>query len=417
MTVIKNKKKSVVMFSTSYEPLAMGGAEIQTKRLTNELIKKDIDVFIITVGNNNLPTSEIIDGIQIFRFVTFISRIKQFFSIKKNVEISNIKTDVIFDYSNKNGKDLLYSGWKYNWWKQLIVFIDILLNSFLLFYKKRKNFQIIQIMTVTYFAVIATIISKILRKKIIITDSTMDGILQMYMTPFPNIARKFISKNANFVALTDVILYNYQKAGISLDKIIKIPNGIEILPIPEIRKDFEYKCLFVGNLYQQPAKGIDILLKAWGNVIVSFPQATLTIVGDGDITVYRRYVEQLGYNNSIIFTGKASPKEYYLSHDVFVLPSRREGMSNALIEAMMYGLPVVATNISGNQDLIDENMGGYLVQPNDEKQLSQKIINLLQNKEQAIQKGQYNREKIKQMCSMEKVTNLYIDCYSNIYNN
>jgi len=417
MTFTKDNR-GVVMFLPFYEPLPMGGSEIQTKRLAKELIKKDINVFIITVGDYQLSASEVIDEIQIFRFVTISRRIKRFFFTTKSENVSTVKSEVIFDYSDKQGRDLLYPqpyyGWGKTGWKQLIFFINVLLSAFILLYKKRRNYQIIQINTVSYFAVIGAIIGKILRKKILIKDSTMDGVLQMYMMPFPNLARKFISKNATFVAMTGAIQNNYQKAGISLNRIVKIPNGIEIIPLSKIRNYFGYKCLFVGNLYQQPAKGIDILLKAWENVIAFFPQASLTIVGDGDIAVYQKYVEKMGLNTSITFTGKASPRKFYLTHDVFVLPSRREGMSNALMEAMMYGLPVVATDISGNQDLIDESVGGYLVHPNDVNQLSHGIKIVLQDAEQAIRMGQHNRIKIEQMCVMENVVNMYMDCYSNI---
>jgi glycosyltransferase involved in cell wall biosynthesis len=115
-----------------------------------------------------------------------------------------------------------------------------------------------------------------------------------------------------------------------------------------------------------------------------------------------------------VFTGKADPESYYLSHDIFILPSRREGMSNALMEAMMYGMPVIATDISGNQDLIDDEKGGYLVAPNDADSLLQKIISLLRNPEELTRMGEYNRKKIKELCDMKIIADLYIDCYKQI---
>jgi len=396
-----SKISGVAMFVPSFEPLSMGGSETQTKRLSKELVKNGVDVFIVTPGTMELPREETIEGIKVFRFTKWFRKI---------IKAALVNKKVVFDYSQKQGYDLLYAE-KPGDWRELISMITTFMSAFPVFFKRRRDFQIIQINTVTNFAVIGTLIGRLLRKRVIVKDSTMDGLLRMLMTPFPNAARRFLIRYVSvFVAMTKVIAENYQKVGLPENKIIMIPNGIESIPIPAAVKNFTSNCLFVGNLYHQPAKGIDILLKAWPEVLRAVPDAMLTIVGDGNIPKYQQFVKELDIAASVHFTGKQKPVEYYLSHDLFILPSRREGMSNALMEAMMYGMPVVATDISGSQDLIDGE-GGRLVPSNNAAALAEAITELLCQPEQFISMGRYNREKVSRLCSMERVAKSYIECY------
>jgi glycosyltransferase involved in cell wall biosynthesis len=402
---MKSSNKGVAMFSLFFEPLSMGGSEMQAKRLSKELMKKHTNVLIVTMGNKNLPRQETIDCLKIFRFIPFIHRIKV---KEKKYE----QRDVIFDYSKYSGDDLLYSR-SNRGLKQIISMTDIFISSFFLFLRLRNQFSIIQINTVSNVAIIGVLIGLILRKKVVIKDSTMDGLLQMRNTPFPFVSRILTIKYTSiFVAMTDVIAANYRKAGVPDCKIEIIPNGIEVQQsLPDPSRLGTGKCLFVGNLYQQPAKGIDILLKAWPKVLNILPMASLTIVGDGAIDKYRDYIMNLGLEQSISFVGKKDSRNYYLTHDLFILPSRREGMSNALMEAMLYSLPVVATSISGNIDLIDVD-GGRLVPPNDSEALSEAIIEMLRKPDCLSMMGRHNRDTIVKKCSITAVAHAYQECYS-----
>jgi glycosyltransferase involved in cell wall biosynthesis len=406
---MKSSNKGVAMFSLFFEPLSMGGSEMQAKRLSKELLKMGMDVIIVTSGNKSLPTFEVIDGIKIYRFISFKSRFKK----TKNTLIQ--EKEVVFDYSDKEGKDLIYTHKSNTSIKQFIFLIDILLNAFITFWKLRKQFSVIQINTVSYMAFFGSLIGHLLGKKVIVKDSTMDGIIQMQDTPFPSFARKYIISHVDlFIAMTCVIAENYRKVGVPENKIKMIPNGIDTEnSLPETVRSGRGKCLFVGNLYQQPAKGVDILLKAWPDVLRVIPSATLTIVGDGNIAKYRQYVEMQGLSASVVFTGKQNPRDYYLSHDLFVLPSRREGMSNALIEAMLYAMPVVATDISGNQDLITDK-GGRLVVPNNADSLSAAIVEMLKQPTLLPAMGQHNRDCIMRLCSLSRVAELYSECYKEL---
>jgi len=94
----------------------------------------------------------------------------------------------------------------------------------------------------------------------------------------------------------------------------------------------------------------------------------------------------LGHRNDIIEINKSA--------DVFVFPSFREGLSVALMEAMACGLPVVCSNIRGNRDLIDEGLGGFLVEPTDSNGIAKAIKILMEEGSLRERMGRYNAEKI-----------------------
>lgn len=99
--------------------------------------------------------------------------------------------------------------------------------------------------------------------------------------------------------------------------------------------------------------------------------------------------------------------------DIFIFPSYREGLSLSLMEAMALGKPVIASNIRGNNDLIDDNKGGFLFNPQDVCQLSYHLEEMLNNSDLRDSLSKYNIEKIKEY-SLEKVQDEMISIYYEI---
>jgi glycosyltransferase EpsD len=94
----------------------------------------------------------------------------------------------------------------------------------------------------------------------------------------------------------------------------------------------------------------------------------------------------LGYRNDI--------NEILQLADIYIHPSFREGLPVSVMEAMASSLPVICSNIRGNKDLIEQNKGGYLVNPNSEIEFNKKINELLNNQHLAENMGEYNASKI-----------------------
>lgn len=138
------------------------------------------------------------------------------------------------------------------------------------------------------------------------------------------------------------------------------------------------------------------------------------ICGKGEELVrLKKLVEDLGLNNKVHFLGYRKDINQILQiSDIYVFPSLREGLSVSLMEAMSFGLPIVASNIRGNRDLIDHNQGGYLVNRNDKYQYKQYIFKLYESRKIREKFGRYNIKKVEYFSSdnvnkkMKKLENL-----------
>src|SRR5206468_11245241 len=102
-----------------------------------------------------------------------------------------------------------------------------------------------------------------------------------------------------------------------------------------------------------------------------------------------------GVQESVLLTGsRSNVMDYYHAADVFALPSRSEGLSNALAEAMACTLPAVASALGGALDLIPEGDSGHLFEPENVAQLSEKLAQLLNSDAKRLQMGQRGREAV-----------------------
>lgn len=134
--------------------------------------------------------------------------------------------------------------------------------------------------------------------------------------------------------------------------------------------------LFVGRLHHQ--KGVDLLLRAFATI--NAPNWYLSIVGEGNqLDALKNMSKGLGIYKKTHFAGVVQdPTPYYRSADIFVLPSRHEGMPNALLEAMCYGLPVVVSNASSEPtQLVETSRGGIVTTSEDVDELAQALQRLI----------------------------------------
>jgi glycosyltransferase involved in cell wall biosynthesis len=145
----------------------------------------------------------------------------------------------------------------------------------------------------------------------------------------------------------------------------------------------------IGRL--EPRKGQELLLLA-GRVMAArrrTARAQLLLVGDGPLRAgLAAEAARLGLGDDVRFTGNLPDVRGALAAmDVFVLPSKEEGMSNALLEAMAAGRPVVATRVGGNGEVIDGARTGALVEPGDADGLAGEVLSLLDDPVRATRMG------------------------------
>lgn len=181
-----------------------------------------------------------------------------------------------------------------------------------------------------------------------------------------------------FVALHGAAADDLAGKGVRRERISVIPNGVEMPDISRRNED-PALVLFVGNLTQGIAdKGIDTMLAAWGAVARSVPGARLAVAGAGDPADVRRLAGEAGAADNVQFLGHvADMVPLYEKAAVVLVPSRREGISNVLLEAQAWGIPVVATDIPGNRAVVVDGDTGILVPAGDGPAMAAAILRLL----------------------------------------
>lgn len=204
-------------------------------------------------------------------------------------------------------------------------------------------------------------------------------------------------------------IYLFHGVGIHLEKFNFYPESSflkESLGISENSKTL----LSVGEINHN--KNHEIVIKALYNI--KNPDIHYIICGTGeDENKLNELITKLNLEKQVHLLGyREDVQKIYSAVDIFIFPSFREGLSVALMEAMASGLPIIASNIRGNIDLVDVEQGGFLFNPYDEKELSEYIIKLMNNLYMWEKIGEYNKEKIKNF-SLETVLNELESVYIN----
>ncbi len=192
-----------------------------------------------------------------------------------------------------------------------------------------------------------------------------------------------------------------------------IPNGINTTRFfPTARELTPARLLFVGRLVYQ--KGGDVLIDALANI--KDLNWELTIVGDGPRKQdWENQAARLGISERLHFPGwldKSDLLEQYQKANIFVLPSRHEGMPNVVLEAMGCGLPVIATRIAGSEDLVLDGTTGYLIEPDDPQGLAEALVRLIDHKEDIQRMGEASRNRVIESFSWDSVSERYLTLLS-----
>lgn len=184
---------------------------------------------------------------------------------------------------------------------------------------------------------------------------------------------------------------------------------------PPAQRDRRPVILFVGGL--TPPKRLDTLLEAMPEVLRRCPEARLRVVGGGeDRSKWEVLAEQLGIAEAVTFVGplphEQVPEEMRRAA-VLALCSDHEGLPSAIMEALMCGLPVVATRVGGIPDLIQDNENGFLVDTNDVGGLAARLTEILSDHSLARRLGNNARALAVQYLSKDviipKIEKLYLE--------
>lgn len=236
------------------------------------------------------------------------------------------------------------------------------------------------------------------------------------------------------IALNAFLRDKFISAGISPDKINIVNNGVNIKTFDNVDisiLDQRYKLkdvniLFVGRF--DKIKGIKYLLGAanilvnnWRHTDISFilvgPHVTTNVNESENIDTIHSYIRDNNLENNIIITGYISDNELkvlYRTCDIVVVPSLAEADPLVTLEAMAAGKPVIGTKVGGISNQIMDNYNGFIVEPESEIEIADKIRYLLNNREKLKVFGDNSRKRINDYFTWEKVSKDLYDIYKHI---
>lgn len=223
-------------------------------------------------------------------------------------------------------------------------------------------------------------------------------------------AYKFINNWVTKIfAVSEAVKQMVLEEGVPASKVEVIYNGVDLKRFDEKASEEvlqvppeTFLIGSVGNFTE--TKGHSYLLDAAAQVIRKFPKAYFVLAGYGPLKDrLEQKAQDLGIADHIVFLGKREDIPGLLKQmHVCVLPSLSEGLSNALLEYMAAGKPIVATAVGGNPEVIEDGINGILVAAKDSEALADKICLCLEDKTLADKLGHKARQTVEQKFNLEK---------------
>lgn len=320
------------------------------------------------------------------------------------------------------------------------------LNAFLqftlAFLKLERQIDIVHLHGFSDKTLLVILLAKIFRKKIIQKISSLgdDDPISIFQKRFGWIKKFLFGRADLFISINPIILKVCLDSNISESKVLTIPNAVDterFYPANDLsekqilRSELNLPLdgaivLFVGFFSKD--KGPNILFEAWKKLKKQMQQSDIRLlfIGSTDTSYFeikfdivkkiKDDIRAHGMGKEVIFVEKTLQIEkYYKASDVFVLPSLREGLPNALLEAMSTALPCISADLKGVADyLISDKKEGLIFTPGDIEGLSKAICALLNDKNMAEELGRNARKKILDKFSIDKVSIQYQYLYDKL---
>lgn len=218
--------------------------------------------------------------------------------------------------------------------------------------------------------------------------------------------------------------YQYNMA--PKEKVTKIYNGINppvatsFLPRDRAQQELlgDRHKLVIGTIAEfTKNKGLIYLIEAMPMILKKIPDAKLCLVGWGEESAkLKAESEKLGIGKNVFYVSRSPAAPYLKAFDIFVLPSLKEGLPYALLEAGLAELPVVSTRVGGVPDILEHNKNGLLVDTASPSQLADALICLAQNPHMRERMGHENKKRVESAFSLSEMVRKTIAVYRhNLY--
>ena len=214
-------------------------------------------------------------------------------------------------------------------------------------------------------------------------------------------------ENENIPSGKVEVIYNGYE-GLDLDR----RSGGSANPVPT-----QHECLAVLVANIRPIKRIDDAIRAIAQARVSGVDIGLMVIGDGASENLQELAGHLGIGSSVHFVGpRTDVSECLKSADVGILCSDSEGFSNAVVEYMVAGLPVVCSAVGGNVEAIRHGETGYLFEKGDWKSMAEFMVTLVNNRALRSEMSRNAREFAEQRFSMDSMMRSHVRLYKRVLN-
>lgn len=379
------------MIVRQYHPW-IGGTEQQARKLAKALSAQGVKVQISTGWwFSNTPCFEYIDNIPVYRN----------FAAWESFGIKGLRK---------------FSGYLF------------MLTLALHLWRVKNSYDIVHIHGLNYHSFVGILMAKWLGKKSIVKVACSgkgSDILKMKRDNLIPGTRKMFPATRLcdcVIALNSSIADEFIAEGFLPDKIVCLPNGVSVPENPHASSIYpnenkrKVKIVFAGRLH--PQKGPDLLVESLYLLLKNRPDLmwSIDMLGHGALqSTLESRAQDCGLENHITFQGGVSNvNDFLAAADIFVLPSRAEGMSNALLEAMAMGLPCIATNVPGNDVLIEHEQDGLLTSAEDPFDMSLALTRLIEDGALRKKLGNAARDKVLMRYSIDVIAKAYINLYNDL---
>lgn len=383
---MNNKMNLLHIVPTYYPAIQYGGVITVSHEINKQLVKRGIDVTVFTTT----------DG--------------QGDKVRPNI------------FHNLDGVKVIYlksyfeTGYGISWRLPFYLFREI------------KKFDVVHHISVFTFTSFFTPLICLMRSKPYINAShgTLDPQMMSQKSGFiKNLAlnlyeRFFLNKaNAIHVLVEDEASW-LKQLGIHNRNVVKIPNGMDCPPAANINKSHEankiINLLYLGRLNYK--KNIDLIIYAYKELRSKYTNIRLVIAGsdDGSEIELKKIAKEIGIENQLSFVGlvKGAEKERLLQEcDIFLLPSKNEGLSMAQLEAMCAECAVIVGNRGGIHNELKKYNAGIVIVPSVEN-IILAIEHFVENPDKMLQVGRNARKLVLNDYSNEKILDSYIDLYEKL---
>ncbi len=381
----------VCFISFEYPPNVFGGLGVYADQLVNGLNRKGVDVVTMTRGDKNVYSDKT------FRILTpdVLYWRRLFFTRRATRLFHSLKSSWEFDLVHLNGAYPVMKGLGL---PTVCTFhatnIMQVKSSFRVLGSMRTPEDISALVVKNPIGILCDILSAQLSDKIICPSPSIASELQKYC--FANEEKLYVVPN-----------------GISLEAFDRVEAAQpHLLDKYGIEKD--RFVLFVGRLIF--LKGVDYLIRAFEIARKECKDLKLVVMGSGPCEPHLKDVAR-GIDGVLFIGHVDSPKIKKLLYEsclTVVVPSMHETLPTVVIEAMVYGKPVIATNVGGNPYMVKEGKNGFLVKPKDIEEISRLIKILYRNPELGKTMGEQGRELVEKEFSCEKMTTETLKVYESL---